>query len=83
MNDYNAGESYLYASLVCMMDVNTGCQRKQENRVLTSAIMDWLYDEAAFCLDAPDKLPAGSCYNDYHYTPKGWYGTTYQTTIKR
>lgn len=68
--------------LVVMMDRNTGMVRTNP-RVMTIPIIEWLQDEGCYCLDAPDKLPGGSCYNDVLNCFNGGFVNLYQTAIRR
>lgn len=46
--------------------------------------IEWLHSQNGYCLDAPDEIPAGSCFSDSWSTPKGLSGSQiYQTTINR
>lgn len=41
--------------------------------MLTMPIIEWLRSEAEYSLDAPEKIPGGSCYSDVLDCPKGHF----------
>lgn len=80
------GRSILGAQLAIIMHNRLGgivMTEKGPTTMLTKSIRDWLHSEASYCLDAPEKMPGGSCYNVVSDTPKGRFESFYQTEIKR
>lgn len=74
---------HLGSRLVLSMDINTGQVRGPNPSRMSLGVILWLKGEAGYCLDAPDKIPGGSCWSRLDITPKGRFESLSQTVLVR
>jgi hypothetical protein len=86
LNNPVIGRTYLGSRLVCMLHDSMGGVVITEDGPtvpLTIPIMDWLRSQTGYCIDAPEKMPGGSCYSDVLDCPKGRFESLHQTEVER